>query len=185
MSKERMGFLQGFEKIQLNKEERAQRLAQNKWAEVLGVDSDEVAQLAEYLIPYTGYANAVVFSRGEDGSFMCLVISGGINIYKSEAKNALELIASVGPENTVGEMALIDGEPRSAYAYASCQTVLFIMTRSNFLRLSEDHPLIWGKLVLKIARLLSSRLRKSNEVVEILQAETSSNIARSFYRKMI
>ena len=180
-----MGFLQGFEKLQLAKEEKALRLVKDKWSEVLGVDADEVARLAEYLIPYSGYDGAVVFSRGEDGAFMCLIDSGGVNIYKGDTKNALELIASVGPGCTVGEMALIDSEPRSASAYATCQTVLFIMTRSNFMKLREDQPLIWGKLVFKLAQMLSTRLRRANEVAEILQGDTSGNIARAFYRKTI
>ena len=178
-----MGFLQGFEKLQLTKEDKVLRLAKNIWQEVLGVDADEVAKLAEYLIPYIGYEGAVVFSREEEGSFMCLIDSGAVNIYQSEAQNALGLIASVGPGCTVGEMALIDSEPRSAFAYAAYQTVLFIMTRSNFVRLREDQPLIWGKLVFKLAKMLSARLRKANDVAEILQGDTSKNIARAFYRK--
>jgi len=178
-----MGFLQGFEKLQLSKEERVLRLAKNVWPDVLGVDADEVAKLAEYLVPYRGLQGAVVFSRGEAGSFMCLIDSGMVNIYKNEVQNALELIASIPPGNTIGEMALVDGEPRSAYAYATCETVLFIMTHSNFMRLRDDDTLIWAKLVYKMAQTLSSRLRKANEVAEILQGDTSKNIARSFYKK--
>ena len=60
-----MGFLQGFEKLQLSKSEKVTRFSHNKWPEVLGVDADEVAKLTEYLIPYIGYEGTMVFSRGE------------------------------------------------------------------------------------------------------------------------
>lgn len=168
MHRERLIFLQGFEKLQLTKDERADRLAQNNWPKVLGVDANELTKLADYLIPYRGPKDAVVFNRGDEESFMCLISSGGVHIFQNDDKKPAQFIASLGPENTVGEMALIDGEPRSAFACAASETVLFVMTRSYFMKLSEDYPLIWGKLVLQIARLLSSRLRKSNKTAEHL-----------------
>lgn len=156
-------FLQGFQKLHLSKKQNIDRLAENNWPEVLGVDQGELAQLAAYLIPYLGEEGAVIFRRGDPESFMCLVNAGEIFIYESEWKKASELIASIGPGNTVGEMALIDGEPRSAFAYAASETMLFVMTRSNFMRLADDHPGIWGKLILRIARLMSHRLRRTTE----------------------
>jgi CRP/FNR family transcriptional regulator, cyclic AMP receptor protein len=164
VNSERLIFLQGFEKLALTKEQRAEKLDQNNWSKALGVDRSDLAQLADYLVPYQGPEGAVVFRRGDQESFMCLISSGGVHIFESEAKNASELIASIGPENTVGEMALIDGEPRSAFACAAGETVLFVMTRSNFMKLAEDHPAIWGKLILRIAKLMSSRLRRTNEI---------------------
>jgi CRP-like cAMP-binding protein len=159
-----MAFLQGFEKLVLSKEQRLERLSQNKWSQELGMDATELAQLAEFLTPYQGPEGAQVFRQGDPGSFMCLVNSGQVNIYKTDSKKPDDLIASIGPENTVGEMALIDGDPRSAFAFASCRTVLFIMTRSNFMRLGEEYPAVWGKLLFRIAKLMSSRLRKANEL---------------------
>ena len=62
---------------------------------------------------------------------------------------------------------MIDGEPRSAFACAASETVLFVMTRSNFLKLGEDNPALRGKLLFRIAKILSIRLRRSNEMLGV------------------
>ena len=165
MNSGQLVFLQGFEKLPLTKEQKAEKLDQNNWSKALGVDRSELAQLADYLIPYRGPEGAVVFHKGDRESFMCLISSGGVHIFKNEEKNSSELIATIGPEYTVGEMALIDGEPRSAFACSASDTVLFVMTRSNFMKLAEDHPSVWARLMLRIAKLMSARLRRSNEVI--------------------
>ena len=167
MHTDRLVFLQGFEKIPLTKEECTAALIQNNWCKVLEVEPNELAELAGYLVPYRGPEGAVVFRKGDLESFMCLISSGGVHIFESEQQNASELISSIGPENTVGEMAMIDGEPRSAFACAASETVLFVMTRSNFLKLGEDNPALRGKLLFRIAKILSIRLRRSNEMLGV------------------
>jgi CRP-like cAMP-binding protein len=176
---ERLALLEGFEKVPLSKEEKAIKLGENKWPLGLGLDVVQITNFAEYMIPYQGKAGAVIFRKGDIESFMCLINSGGVDIYPTEAKKTYELIASLGPENTIGEMALIDGEPRSAYAFAKGPTMLFVMTKSNFLRLEEDHPDIWGKLVFRIAKLMSDRLRKANQVLEQMKnSQTQAQLSR-------
>lgn len=165
MNTERLVFLQGFEKLPMTGEQRKAMLTGHPWAEALGLDQSEIEQLASFLIPYRGRDGAVAFRRGDQESFMCLICSGEIKIFENEGKEPGSLLSSVGPGNTVGEMALIDGEPRSAFAYAEGETVLFVMTRSNFMRVAGEHPVVWGKLLFSIAKSMSQRLRKTNDIL--------------------
>jgi CRP/FNR family transcriptional regulator, cyclic AMP receptor protein len=163
MTNSQQTFMDRFERLRLSREQKIATLGQNNWPDLLGIETGEIEELAEYLTPYRGQEGAVVFRKDDDESFMCFINSGRVQIYACKRDDAGEALSSLDQGNIIGEMALIDGEPRSAYAYASGETLLFVMTRSNFLRLSEEHPLIWGKLLLKIAKLMSSRLRKTNE----------------------
>jgi CRP/FNR family transcriptional regulator, cyclic AMP receptor protein len=156
-------FMDRFERLRITKEQKIAALAANNWPEVLGIDPAELAHLADYLTPYLGAQNAVVFSKGDEESFMCFINSGSVLIYASSREMSGEAISALDKGNLVGEMALIDGEPRSAYAYTASETVLYVMTRSSFARIAEEHPAIWGKLLFRIARLMSQRLRKTNE----------------------
>lgn len=163
MTIKQASFMDRFERLRLTKEQKLAALSQNNWSEALGIDDGELAQLAEYLTPYQGTKDAVVFRKDDEESFMCLINSGSVHIYASKREDAGEALSSLSQGDIVGEMALIDGEPRSAYAYAADTTELFVMTRGNFHRLAEAHPTIWGKLLLQIAKRMSYRLRKTNE----------------------
>ncbi|MCM2332409.1 MAG: hypothetical protein NDI82_00480, partial [Anaeromyxobacteraceae bacterium] len=58
-------------------------------------------------------------------------------------------------------MALIDGQARSAGAVAVDDLVLLAITKADLDRLTNDHPRLAVKLVMKVARLLSQRLRQT------------------------
>ncbi|HBA87802.1 MAG TPA: cyclic nucleotide-binding domain-containing protein [Geobacter sp.] len=155
-------FLKGFVKVPITPELRGGMLAENDWAKNLGVDQAELLLLAHYMYPYRGEKGATVFREGDSESFMCLICEGQLQIARSDCSTSLSV---VGPGNTVGEMALIDGHPRSASALALTELLLYVMTRSNFFLLAEDHPKIWGKLIFKIACLMSNRLRLTNQAL--------------------
>lgn len=114
------------------------------------------------MYPYRGEKGATVFREGDDESFLCLICEGQLQITRSDCPTTLSI---VGPGSTVGEMALVDGSPRSASALALTDALLYVMTRSNFFRLAEDHPAIWGRFLFKIARLMSDRLRIANQAL--------------------
>ncbi len=158
-------FLHGFEKLPFTAAERANLLQKHEWSKDLGLDKTELEHLAHYIYPYRGKRGAPVFREGDCESFMCLICIGEINIVKDDGLPSFSILSSLGPGSTVGEMALIDGEPRSASAFAASDAMLSVMTRSSFLQLAEEHPGIWGKLLFKIARLMSQRLRFTNQAL--------------------
>lgn len=146
----------------MSSESREAMLSELDWAKDLGLDGTELLLMAGYLYPYHGEKGATVFREGDSESFLCLICEGQLQISRSDCPNTLSVL---GPGSTVGEMALIDGSPRSASALALTEALLYVMTRSNFFRLAEDHPAIWGKFVFKIARLMSNRLRATNQAL--------------------
>ena len=71
----------------------------------------------------------------------------------------------MSPGKTFGEMSLVDGEPRSASVLADEKTTLIVLTADDFARLASEIPRLAIKVLLKISKLLSQRLRHTTGVL--------------------
>ncbi len=119
----------------------------------------DIEALADYMQAYEAGKGTVLFREGQGGDFLCLIIEGKVDIVKEDIDGKRKTIAVVGPGKTLGEMAIIDGEPCSATAIVSEPVVLTILTQANFFRIINEKPALATKILLKLARLLSQRLR--------------------------
>ncbi|MDB4443781.1 cyclic nucleotide-binding domain-containing protein [bacterium] len=68
---------------------------------------------------------------------------------------------AVGPGRIFGEMSLIDGEPRSASALAATYVTMPVFSKDNFVRLTKESPSFGVTVALKLAKLMSQRLRQT------------------------
>ena len=71
----------------------------------------------------------------------------------------------MGAGKTLGEMAVVDGEPRSATCVAKRECVLLLLTKDNFQCIVRQRPGLAVKLLVVIAKLLSQRLRQVSGVL--------------------
>jgi len=130
----------------------------------------DLEALAGYVEVYEAAANTVLFREGESGGFMCLLVRGGAEIVKQDRQFGARRISHVGPGKTLGEMALIDGEPRSATCIFPQRSELALLTRERFVRLLREQPQLGIQVLLKIVTLMSRRLRKTSaHLVDYLQ----------------
>jgi len=102
----------------------------------------------------------ILFSEGECGHAMFVVKKGGVNILKMGYLGET-VIATVNPGEFVGEMAVVDGSPRSATVKALLHTELLELSLTKFSNLKKEHPKIAIKLMDLLLRLLSLRLRNT------------------------
>lgn len=71
---------------------------------------------------YRAPSGTEIIRDGEMGDFMFLILDGSVEITKQDAHGQLQAISTAGPGKTLGEMSLIDGEPR----FASCMALTAI-----------------------------------------------------------
>ena len=71
-------------------------------------------------------------------------------------------MTSVGPGMTLGEMSMIDGEPRFATCVATEPTVFAVLHRDDMAKIILDHPSLGSKVLVKLVSMLSSRLRQTS-----------------------
>jgi CRP-like cAMP-binding protein len=98
--------------------------------------------------------NAKIFVQDDPGECMYVVRAGKVGILAAGA-----VLENIGPNGTFGEMALIDGGPRSATAVAREPTEVAVIDEKAFLYLVQKNP----AFALDLLRRLTARLRRTTE----------------------
>lgn len=123
--------------------------------------SDEnIQNLADLLRRMTIRAGEVLFREGDEGTALYIIHQGRIKISMSKMLDKLTL-AILGPGEFLGEMALLDGQPRSADVVALEETQLYALNRKDFLVFLKNND----NAVFNILRALSMRLRKTDNLL--------------------
>ncbi len=114
--------------------------------------------------------DTIVFDDGDRGETLFLVGSGSVAITKSGPNNHRQVLSVCGPGLFFGEMAVLDGEPRSARSHVTAAATLMEIDRPALDRLIAAAPLeISGNLL----RTIITRLRESNDqyIAELLRTK--------------
>jgi CRP/FNR family transcriptional regulator, cyclic AMP receptor protein len=98
---------------------------------------------------------AIVFSQGDPGDALYGVVTGRIRISASTREGKEMFLNIMEPGDTFGEIALLDGNPRTATASATATCELMIIPRAQFLSLLEREP----PLAIHLLQLLCQRIR--------------------------
>jgi CRP/FNR family cyclic AMP-dependent transcriptional regulator len=106
--------------------------------------------------------DAVIFSQSDPGDALFGVVTGRVRISASSASGREVFLNIMEPGDTFGEIALLDGRPRTASASAIAPSDLLIIRREQFLRLLAQEPVLTDHVL----RLLCSRLRWVSGVAE-------------------
>jgi CRP-like cAMP-binding protein len=104
------------------------------------------------------------------------VVEGRIEVRKQDRYNTPQLIATVEPGRTLGEMSMIDGEPRFATCVAVEPALVAVLDRESLARIIVEQPLIGAKLLMELVLMLSQRLRAtSDRLMELLDEKGQRN----------
>ncbi|HEX8962274.1 MAG TPA: cyclic nucleotide-binding domain-containing protein [Rhodocyclaceae bacterium] len=125
-----------------------------------GFDPAEIEELARYLRCYRIPGGIEIIVEGEPGDFMLLLIDGTMEIAKKDRSGLPVRIGDANPGKTLGEMSVIDGEPRFASCITLSDAVVAVLHREELMRLVADRPPLGLKLLMRIAVLLNQRLRQ-------------------------
>lgn len=153
----------GFEEMVLSVQRRAEMLEKTQLGK--GLNWSEMQTLSGFMEAYSVTGGSTVCLQGDFSTFMSIVCRGRVDIVKEDLTHKNKIIASIGPGNSLGEMSLIDGEPRSATAVAHTPAELLVLTTEGYERLADEYPRLWGKLVVNIAGVLSRRLRRTSGIL--------------------
>lgn len=104
-------------------------------------------------------AKEALFHEGDPGQTLYIVLSGRIAIERVSAAGETIHLAGRGPGDTVGELSLLDGKPRSGDAVTETACDLLMLDRSEFLRSVESAP----RIGLNVITCLSARLREASD----------------------
>lgn len=107
---------------------------------------------------------ATIFYKGDPGTCLFAVYHGVVQLAAALAEGKSTVFNQIGRGDIFGEIALLDGQPRTADALALTDCKLLIIERRDFLPLLRSVP----ELTIKLLELLCARLRCTSEQVEDL-----------------
>lgn len=124
--------------------------------------SEAVERLAALAVRRTYEKGAVVFAQGDQGDALYGVASGRVRISACGIGGQEVFLNIMEPGDTFGEIAVMDGLPRTAAATALDDAALLVIRRRDFLDLLQREP----QLAVHLLKLLCQRLRWTSELVE-------------------
>jgi CRP-like cAMP-binding protein len=147
-------------RLELSLLEKSNLIDATSWAHEFSFA--QIKRLAAYIDVYHVPKETVLFCEGDQNAYLVLIVTGQVHVEKFDAMRNPRHIVTLGPGKTIGEMCIIDGEPRSASAVTATDTTLVVMTAEKFNALIKDRPRIGAILVMKIAKLMSQYLRRTS-----------------------
>lgn len=130
---------------------------------------EEIELLAQFMRCYRADIGVEILREGEPGDCMLLLIEGSVEIIKRGYQGLPQRLAIVGPGRTLGEMSLIDGEPRFATCITLAPTLFAVLDRAALTRLVAEQPKVGVKILMELLMLLNQRLRSvSSELMKCL-----------------
>lgn len=106
--------------------------------------------------------NTILFSKGDDSNALYVIQKGKVKAIVSD-EDGKEMILNIhGPGEYIGEVALLDGKPRSATVITKEPTQVWIIYRKDFMHVLSISP----ALLLEINKMILERLRLLTDKIE-------------------
>ncbi|UPT74268.1 MAG: cyclic nucleotide-binding domain-containing protein [Elusimicrobiota bacterium] len=125
--------------------------------------------LSSYLEPVSLADGDEVFSEGTPGDGMYFVVSGRVRVTKKLSDGGKKDLASLGPGDCLGEMALLDAAKRSAGAYASGPCELLRLKRDDLKKWLAADPALAMQFFAELVSVQSRRLRRTSSELALMQ----------------
>ncbi|MGC1554664.1 MAG: Crp/Fnr family transcriptional regulator [Bradyrhizobium sp.] len=143
------------------------------------LDAEAFEQLGRYAKSATLKRGATIFSKGDPGNSLIAVVTGTVKISISSPDGRTAILNLIGPGEIVGEVALLDGQARTADAIANTNCEIFVIDRREFLPFVRSQP----ALAMKFIELLCARLRwTSDQVEEVILQDLPGRLASALIR---
>jgi CRP/FNR family transcriptional regulator, cyclic AMP receptor protein len=141
-----------------------------------GVDADAAESLAKELEYVETRKGEILFSEGEPGDSLYIVLSGKVKVVRRAADGRQNLIALMGPSDMIGELSLFDPGPRTATATAVTDARLARLRKSSLRPWLSNRPEIAEQLL----RVLARRLRRTNDALaDLIFTDVPGRVAKN------
>jgi CRP/FNR family transcriptional regulator, cyclic AMP receptor protein len=135
-----------------------------------------IERLASYAAMRSFERGETVFVKNDPGNSLYAVCSGTVKISAPSAEGKDAVFNMIGEGEIFGEIALLDGRPRTADAIAATDCALMVIERRDFIDLVRTQP----EIALKLMEVLCARLRHTSEQVEdVLFLDLPARLAKT------
>lgn len=146
-----------------------------KQALFAGCSLAQLTELARKLQPRSYREGDVIFYMGDPGTGLYLVTRGTVKVSLESADGQETMVALILPGDLFGELAVLDGEPRSATAVAMEPVEALFLRREDFVDFIEHTP----GMAMRVIGMLCRRLRQTDELLgDLVFYNVSGRVAK-------
>ena len=143
------------------------------------LEPEALDQLCRYARPISLKRGATIYSKGDPGNSLYVVVSGTAKMSISSPDGRSAILNLIGPGEIFGEIALLDGRERTADATANTNCEVLVIDRREFLPFVRSQP----ALAMKFIELLCARLRwTSDQVEQVILQDLPGRLASALIR---
>ena len=143
------------------------------------LDPEAFDQLCRYAKHTTLKRGTTIVSKGDPGNSLVAVISGTVKISVTSPDGRSAILNLIGPGEIFGEVAVLDGQARTADATANTNCEIYVIDRRDFIPFVRSQP----ALAMKFIELLCTRLRwTSDQVEEVILQNLPGRLASALLR---
>ncbi len=128
------------------------------------LDESSLQRLTSVMRRRTFRSGEVIFHRDDPGQSLYIIKEGRVRIRLTSPEGQEVALAIFGPNDSFGEMAILDNQPRSADAIALDKVDVYTLQRDDFISVIHEHP----DIAVEVMKTLSLRIRTANQMVEDL-----------------
>ena len=107
----------------------------------------------------------VIIAEGDPGHTLFIVVSGWVRVEKATIEQKQELLTSLGPGECIGELSLVDREPRSATVRAVGKTDVYVLGSDDLDAFWASYPQVHSQILENLVKITSRRLRQLDETL--------------------
>jgi CRP/FNR family transcriptional regulator, cyclic AMP receptor protein len=144
---------------------------------LMQLSPEEAKIVVSYMKPQKIAEGTAFIKEGDarDTAFMLLVLDGEVTVENIVVSRTSAVTVNVlGPGSLIGEMGLVDGEPRSATCTATTDVRGAVLTREDLEQLMNDDPRIGGKLMMAVSLRIAQRLRETADKLRLYSQLTTA-----------
>ncbi|HID38467.1 MAG TPA: aspartate ammonia-lyase [Calditrichaeota bacterium] len=141
--------------------------------------TDELKKIGKRVIIKQFEANQPLFQENSEREYLYLVYKGEIELFKISASGQEKRLAFFGPNDFLGEGALLDDLPHSTSARTLMESTLLLIKVNEFRSLFKENTELAGKIISHIARIISRRMQQANARVASVAAQYLSGRTRT------
>jgi CRP/FNR family transcriptional regulator, cyclic AMP receptor protein len=137
---------------------------------LMQLSPEEARMVVSYMAPKMFDEGTVIIKQGDKNNtdYMLLVLAGEVTVETIVVSRRTPVTMTVlGAGSLLGEMGIVDGEPRSATCTATTNVRCAILTRSALEKLLTEQPNIGAKFMMAISLRIAERMRDTAEKLKL------------------
>ncbi|MBC8163975.1 MAG: Crp/Fnr family transcriptional regulator [Roseiflexaceae bacterium] len=135
-----------------------------------GLDTSQLGVLAENLTTQHFRRGEPIFHQGSAGSVFYMLLIGQVRVFTTSASGVELAVTMLRAGDFFGELALLDGQPRSASVAAMSPVTALLLQRSVFLAALNAHP----PIAVALLEAMAARLRQSTSHADMLSSASAA-----------